>query len=262
MGKVLLRSRESLPPLRGAAAGDEWPDPAVETRVALGEANPLAARWHAVPCGAGIAWRESARGHAIYVWSGEVIAGGLLLDAGSCVIVEHGASVDLRAGADGAELLVFNATAACATAPQGEGGHVHLLPSADVPRVERLSGSAVAGGALFADSRCPTCALWLHESTFPEPHRGAAVHSHTEDEVIVVIGGEMVLGGKARGRGTVLFVARDTRYAFDTGEAGLSFINFRPGHPHVRRATDPAPVDETQFYVGLPPLRYRDAGRG
>ncbi|MBV1687676.1 hypothetical protein KRR38_08300 [Novosphingobium sp. G106] len=102
---------------------------------------------------------------------------------------------------------------------------------------------------------CPTCEVWLHENHFPgratpmtpeEEKRG--VHSHSEDEIIFVIDGEIRLGNKLYGPGTAVAIAADTLYSFTTGPKGLSFINFRAGAPgDIQFANGPA-ISETGYW--------------
>lgn len=192
---------------------------------------------------------------AFYVWTGGIGAGLCSLPAGSSAIVERGASLEVIASMDGAEVLVF----AGSTAGRGEGGHVHLLPRARVPAVEDMGGRNGTGGAIHADSDCPTCEVWLHENHFkgaapPTPEEVArGVHSHSEDEIIVVLAGSMRLGNKLVGPGTALAIAADTLYSFTPGPDGLSFVNFRSHRPgDIRFASGPS-MSETGLWRELLP---------
>jgi hypothetical protein len=172
------------------------------------------------------------------------------LDTGSSAIVERGAELALTGGEAGAQVLLFSG----AEAGSGGGGHVHLLPVADVPRMAAEAGSRGVSGGLHADSDCPTCAVWLHENHFPggmdlsaeQAERG--VHSHTEDEIIFVIGGEIRLGAKIYGPGTALAIAADTLYGFTAGPAGLSFVNFRAAMPGDISFAHGAKMSETGYW--------------
>jgi hypothetical protein len=99
----------------------------------------------------------------LYVSTGSIGAGGCALPVGSSMIVERGAEASVQAAMDGAEVLVF----AGSHAGRGEGGSVHLLPKSRVPSLDRMSAASEAGGAIHADSDCPTCEVWLHENRFP-----------------------------------------------------------------------------------------------
>lgn len=192
---------------------------------------------------------------ALYVWKGGLGGGMCSLPAGSSAIVERGASLQVVASMDGAEVLAFAGT----SAGRGEGGHVHLLPKARVPAVEDMSGKGGAAGAIHADSDCPTCEVWLHENHMkgmaqPTPEEAArGVHSHTEDEIIVVLAGSMRLGNKLVGPGTVLAIAADTLYSFTPGPEGLSFVNFRSRRPGDIRFVNGPSMSETGLWRDLLP---------
>lgn len=189
-----------------------------------------------------------------YIWHGAVEAGGWPMGQGSSLIVEHGETIEVQGGGEPAELLTFHA----AQPPEKgrAGGHVHLLPTERVPRLANLGGSPMAvGGGMHANSGCPTCEVWLHENHFPAgmpelpremEERG--IHSHSEDEVIFVIDGEIRLGQKIYGAGTAVAIAADTLYSFATGPAGLSFINFRAGTPGDIQFANGGSISETGYW--------------
>jgi quercetin dioxygenase-like cupin family protein len=53
-------------------------------------------------------------------------------------------------------------------------------------------------------------------------------HAHTEDEIIYILGGTILVGARTLGAGDALYVAKDTLYGFKTGPDGCTFLNFRP----------------------------------
>jgi len=53
-------------------------------------------------------------------------------------------------------------------------------------------------------------------------------HSHDEDEIILVIEGELHAGSHVLTAGESMYVPGGTVYAFLAGPAGLRFVNFRP----------------------------------
>lgn len=61
------------------------------------------------------------------------------------------------------------------------------------------------------------------------PESLAPAHKHSEDEVIFVVDGELSIGDRLCGPGTVIFVGKDTEYGFVTGSEGVKFLNFRGG---------------------------------
>jgi hypothetical protein len=253
MSKISIATIDRLKPGNPAAAGESVAG-GVRTEEIFGAASaPLHARYHHMPAGSTVTWTASANGHLAYVWQGAVTVGATRLDAGSMFIVEHRASAWARSDEDEAVLLVFNRPAD-APVPALPGGHVHILPANRVPRVQRLSDRANVGAAIFADSACPGCELWLHESSFHDAYSDVAPHWHNEDEIIVVTGGTIQLGQRSYGPGTAIAVAKDVIYGFRTGAEGVHFINFRPSHPTYRTAD--VVIDEQALYrdkLGRPP---------
>jgi len=200
--------------------------------------------------------------HAIdrlaHVWQGEVEAGGQRLEAGSTIIVEHGASLDVLALNPLARIAVFSASSPLPN--QRSGGHVHLLPRNRVPRVG-ANGSGTAGG-LHANGKCPGCELWLNENTMPpspppppeEANRG--VHMHPEDEIIFVTGGDIRLGNRIYEAGAALSVARDTFYGFHPGPSGLSFVTFRPSATNQIRFASGGDYVHSGFWDAIDRIPY------
>jgi hypothetical protein len=204
-----------------------------------GPRDPLHLHCHPVGPGETLYVGPRAIDCLAYVWTGAVNAGGHSLAAGSSLVVEHGASLAVCGGDDGAKMLVF--TASAEPESQRAGGHVHLLPIDNVSRVPVMI-PGVAGGLHF-DSACPTCELWLHENMFlPEfvtpATQNRSPHCHTEDEIIFVTRGQARLGNRTVGPGTALAIHALTMYTFDPGPEGLGFINFRPVRPGENRRAD------------------------
>jgi hypothetical protein len=102
----------------------------------------------------------------------------------------------------------------------------------------------------------------LHENDFYVGGNPVAVHSHTEDEIIFVREGELRVGNRGYGPGTALAVAANTKYGFQVGPAGLSFVNFRASAPTYKSSDGTHSMDEAEFwrsqtgrpeYLDLPP---------
>jgi hypothetical protein len=193
---------------------------------------------------------------AVYVWTGTVRAGGVTLGAGSSAIVEFGASLTFSAADDGATLLIFNVRER--RDEDREGGHVHLLPTESVSRSASFRGVAGIGGGLHADAQCPTCKVWLHEQAYAAADKETALHSHSEDEIIFVTDGAIVLGNRVYGPGTALAIAANVKYGFRSGQGGLQFINFRGASPTYTSAVDATVLDEAELWrsaLGAPAYR-------
>lgn len=216
------------------------------------QADPILLHRICLAAGGSIAIGDAGAGQAYYVRSGAVTVFGQLVGAGGSIVVEHGAAADLLASGP-SELFCFAIGDANAQAVTRPGGRVHVLPPAQVPRCVDFDGAGQYGGALYADAACPTCEIWLHETIV---HAGVEVelHSHSEDEIILVIEGEIILGQRAFGPGTAVAVARKTLYGFHAGREGLAFLNFRPRSPvYEPRDRSRPPVDERQYYLDRMP---------
>ena len=218
-----------------------------------GAGDPLRLHLHAVAPGEALRIGPLASDCVVYVWAGEVAAGGVALAAGSSAVVEHGEVLEIAGAGEGeAEVLTF---AASAPAAHGRaGGHVHLLPASRVPRAEELAGSVGVGGGMHADGQCPTCEVWLHENHFAPGQAYSAeaaakgIHSHSEDEVIFITAGAIRLGRKLFPAGTAVAIAADTLYQIAPGPEGMSFINFRAGTPSDIRFASGASMSETDYW--------------
>jgi len=181
----------------------------------------------------------------IYIWKGAVEAGGRNLVPRSTAIVEYGSALRLTALEPDTSLLVFHRRQR--GKDRHAGGHVHLLPSDRVPRIDNAGGSRT-GMALHADAQCPTCQVWLHENDFGEAGGEVAVHSHSEDEVIFVRAGSMRLGKRLHGPGTAISIAANTKYGFMAGPEGLSILNFRTAAPTYVSADGSVVLDEAELW--------------
>lgn len=262
MPKILIRSLENAPVAQPPRHGMSGSGFAVSPVIA-GPADPLHLQRLCLTPPATLAWSDSGRGFILYVKSGAVEVEGQEVGAGGSITAEHAAALRLTAGVH-AELLMFSQGPAGELGTQGAGGHIHILPPQSVPRRKHYAGYEHIGGALFADASCPTCSLWLHENSFWGNH-GADLHTHSEDEIIVVLTGQVILGRQSHGPGTVIAVAAHTVYGFATDGDGTTIINFRPASPtYQSRNAARTSIDEREFHVrqlGSPaPLTVRSPG--
>lgn len=69
--------------------------------------------------------------------------------------------------------------------------------------------------------------LQVFEVKFPSGYR-AAPHAHEQDEVMLILGGEMHVGKDILRPGSSIAIPAYTIYSFASGPEGLHFINFRP----------------------------------
>jgi hypothetical protein len=245
MARIAIRSIDEaapgpMPPGFALEGGEAFP-------VLSGGTVPIPLYRFSLDRGGTLQVYDAGGGTALYVRSGEVVVGDVAAVAGSSVIVEHRASATIAAR-EASELICFMIGEPNLDEITRAGGRIHVLPADSVPRCRDFDGQGRVGGALFADSNCPTCEMWLHETMLQPGGHETPVHSHDEDEVIVVIGGEIILGRRGYGPGTAIAIARDTMYGFRSGEQGLDFINFRPRSPvYVPANKSRAAIDERDF---------------
>ena len=69
---------------------------------------------------------------------------------------------------------------------------------------------------------------WIYVNSL-EPDRVVPPHVHTEDEVMIVLDGELRVGDRVCGPGTVVFNRAHNEYGFTVGSTGVRFINIRSG---------------------------------
>jgi hypothetical protein len=194
--------------------------------------------------GGTIAWHDDHGDDGLYVMSGALdvnadtngspSGGGSSLEVARCpadgaVIVESGVTCTARAvgvttvvhcGASSAE----PPTDGLYGAPDATGHGVHVVgergwfASGDRERV------AVRW---FADSTCPTCRIALFHVVREEGGVRDRSHTHTQDELIFVLAGSVVVGGVAHRAGTCLAVPALTRYSLTSGDDGFAILNYR-----------------------------------
>lgn len=194
----------------------------VETVQVLGDDRPIHLWKHRLAAGAQMRWGPLPVGRIVYLWAGSLTANNEPVSGEGAMMIEHGAVCGVEAGAEGCELVEFQAAA---EHTRRLGGQVHVLSRDQAPHAGR---GGERGTTCYADSSCPTCEMWLHESSFPSHHQGNR-HFHDQDEVIICTRGTMMLGTRAIRRGGVLSINRNAVYSFGTADEAMTFINFRPG---------------------------------
>ena len=97
---------------------------------------------------------------------------------------------------------------------------------------------------------------WIHIESL-EPGHVAQPHAHSQDEVIYITEGEITLGDRTCGPGTVIFLERDTEYGFTVSANGVRFLIIRPGLATAIRGGKT--MDLRDYYRRSPP---DDEGKG
>ncbi len=177
---------------------------------------------HELAPGAAIHLDRPAEDHIFYVVDGELLVGGTPVPPRGAASIGAGAISEVSGGAQGATVLEYVGDAE--TRPDKPGGCVHILSQ---PWMEHTT---VSSHALYFDSSCPNCSVWLHMTRVD---KGGATppHYHTEDEIICVVQGDMNLGTRSIATGGAVGVAKQVVYSFEAGDEGLGFVNFRQADP-------------------------------
>jgi mannose-6-phosphate isomerase-like protein (cupin superfamily) len=163
-----------------------------------------------------ITWGAAHGDEAVYLVSGDVELDGRRCPAGGAVIVEAGVGAELVAPA-GAEVVHVGRRGG----PTDGGRTVHVVgPGGTYARAGDGRDTRY-----FADSECPTCDVTLF-TTGRSQHHESPAHSHSSDELLHVLDGEVVVGRRRLGPGSTIAIHADRRYAFRS--EGFRFLNYRP----------------------------------
>jgi hypothetical protein len=164
---------------------------------------------------------------AIYVTNGSLDVDGRLCPAQGTVVIESKAHPLLRSLEP---TTIVHVGPYDPTVPAGglngpvdhEGDHVHVVgPGGTYAAIEPGRDTHY-----FADSTCETCRLTLLYTSRSVPYI-SSTHSHSVDELIHVMWGELRLGNQVVNPGDTVAVAADRRYGFRSGPEGFGFLNYR-----------------------------------
>jgi hypothetical protein len=185
----------------------------------------------------------------VYVLSGSLAVGDRTCPTGGAVVVESGVPATLVATGL-ADILHFG--------PVDADGPVDDIGGEPAPRGDTVHIVGPGGTwarsddtRYFADSTCETCRatlLYTGRSTAYE----SPAHSHSQDELIHVLHGELQLGATRAGPGATLAIARDVRYRFRS--PGFAFLNYRRGPSYQTVARDQPPILEGGEVHGFTPV--------
>lgn len=178
--------------------------------------------------GSRLTWDGRHGDEAVYVRSGSVSVDGTTCPDRSTVVVEADAETEVVASDEGAVVLHFGPW----DAAQPTDGHYG--PPQPGPRGVHLVGPRGRWGVVdgprascyYADSTCPTCRISLMFTSRTTSYR-AASHTHSQDELIHVLGGELHLGKVVAPPGTTLAIPAEHRYGFRSPDCGYAFLNYR-----------------------------------
>ncbi|MDE0615635.1 MAG: hypothetical protein OXI32_14570 [bacterium] len=177
--------------------------------------------------GTELRWGTEHGDEAVYVRSGSLAVDRRVCPADGAMVVEAGVAASAIAESDTSILHMGPADSAPPTG--GLRG-----PAESENRSVRVVGPGGVWATVddsqrtrfFSDASAPTNRLWLLASDRPQYFESSA-HSHSQDELIHVLRGEIRVGRRVVGAGDTLWVAADRRYKLYSGDDGVHFVNYR-----------------------------------
>lgn len=179
--------------------------------------------------GAVLRWPERHGDEAVYVVSGALDIDGRTCPADGCAVVESGVATSARAVGDTRVVHVGPYD----PEPPADGLYGPPETSAHAVHVVGPGGWFASGGRehvvarWFADSTCPTCRLSFFHVARADGLVRDLPHTHTQDEIIYILGGSVILGRHEYGPGHALAIPANVRYSVTTGPRGMAFLNYR-----------------------------------
>jgi len=201
--------------------------------------------------GAELRWGTDHGDEAVVVLAGTVDVAGESCPLGTAIVVEAGAPASLRSNGP-ATIVHFGRQAP--THERGPAGGVHIVGPGPArgTDVAHPEGSMSAG--YYLDSTCGTCDLTLLRTSAVGVIRGSS-HSHSQDELIRVLAGELHFGAEAAGAGMTAAIPANRRYAF-RASAPFTFLNYRAGPSSITKG-DGVAVRESADSLGWGDLGVR-----
>lgn len=201
-----------------------------------------------------LTWPEVHGDEVVYVHSGALTVEGRTCPPGGAVVVESGAATRVEAQGPA---RITHAGPVDPTPPRGglngpadpEGHGVHVVG----PRGTYATVTAERDTHYYADSTCPTCRLTLLYTSRSVPYV-SPTHSHSVDELIHVLAGELWFGRHRLGPGSTVAIAADRRYGFRSGPEGFAFLNYRADASQQTIERGSPPVMEGGLVHGLEPV--------
>ena len=257
MAKIEVLRAADLEPVDGYRAPTCTLDGNATSRLVKSDDSSLWLVTASLESGASLRWGAEHGDEAIFVESGRLAVDGRVCETGGVVVVESG--VPTVVTADGPSTVLHFGP----RDPQPPTDGRYGPPRVDAHRVHVVGPGGVDGRSehlhetrWFADASCPTCRTSLMFSSRGARYESAA-HSHSQDELIYVLDGELRLGSLRAGPGDALLVAANVRYRFETGEDGYRFLNYSadssaytPADPNGPKLGDGGRVDKGFAYSG------------
>lgn len=188
---------------------------------------------------------------ALFVERGELAVDGRVCLAGSAVVIEAQAGLTAEARI-ASRILHMGAR----DAGNGIGAAVHVIG----PRGIYAALEPGRETRFFADASCPRCSLWLLFTARSFAYE-SPVHSHSADELIHVLRGQIRIGSLSAGPGSSVFIAADQPYRFRSGHEGFAFLNYRRGASLMTLRRSGEKVTETGAATGMTAVPNMESSR-
>jgi quercetin dioxygenase-like cupin family protein len=182
-----------------------------------------------IDAGSALRWEAPHGDEALFVVSGAVEVSGQYCTTFGSVIVESGVTVTMRAR-DTTRLVHFGPADVAAPSdgllgpPDLEGRGVHVIDEDEACRVSFARPEVAATMYSFADSTCPRCRLTLFR--IEAAPRTSHSHSHSQDEIIHVLAGEIRVGPAPITAGMSIAIPANRRYGY-RASGDYTFLNYR-----------------------------------
>jgi quercetin dioxygenase-like cupin family protein len=243
-----------------AISGRAYPAPnctATGTRWALFAHSDPSECWGVraeLDAGTTLHWDEAHGEEAIYVVRGALALEQGTCEAGAVLVVEAGVRADATCVGD-TEIVHYGSWSIEPPAdgplgPPGDGRSVRVVPASGEFRAAQGPADSPLDKRVFADSTSPTCRLSLHRIDGTEGSR-AGSHSHSEDEVMFLLDGELQFGPQTVRAGSFVAIAGGSRYGY-LATKPFAFLNFRRNTSWVTAGAHGEPQLETAAGMGLP----------
>ena len=195
--------------------------------------------------GSSLHWSGRQGDQVLYVLEGSLDAAGQNCGAGTAVVVEAGLHEAVRANT--ASYVVHFGTTALQN-PNRNVGHrgLHVIEEAEMREPHGSLGNSRT--RFFLDgtfASCPLALMLVDASSQASSHKVGS-HSHTEDEILYLLAGELQFGRSRILPGMCVAVPHGTLYGF-TSPGSYKFLNFRG-------------ATSMSTFRGLPPILETVAG--
>ncbi len=201
-------------------------------------------------------WDSGHGDEALYVQEGALEYEGRTCPRGGAMIVERGVAARVRA-LQATRLVHFGARTEPDAGAGGADRGAHVIGPGGADRGVHVIGP---GGMFaevddkretrfFADSTCPTCSITLLYTARSFDFRSAP-HSHSQDELVYVLEGEIQLGRNRLVPGATAFIPADQPYGFHAPD-GFAFLNYRRGASVMTVARDGRVIVEGGLSTGM-----------